>query len=136
MSYSDTPDRGAYVAPRGCVRRTISTECAVECRGHTHYIYDEKNVLQSFRSVYRRLSRESGFDISSHRFRHALATELMKSPDRNLKRMKDLLGHRNVSTTMKYIELDMEVAGKALEQGLALHTDITATRSLQSVTQA
>lgn len=103
---------------------------------NTHYIYDEKNVLQSFRSFYRRLSRESGFDISSHRFRHTLATELMKSPDRNLKLVKDLLGHRNVSTTMEYIELDMEVAGKALEQELVLHTDITATRSLQSLTQA
>ncbi len=103
---------------------------------HAHYIYDEKNVLQSFRSFYRRLSRESGFDISSHRFRHTLATELMKSPDRNLKLVKDLLGHRNVSTTMEYIELDMEVAGKALEQELVLHTDITATRSLQSLTQA
>ncbi|QUY47656.1 site-specific integrase [Serratia plymuthica] len=103
---------------------------------HTHHIYDEKNVLQSFRSFYRRLSRDSGFDISSHRFRHTLATELMKSPDRNLKLVKDLLGHRNVSTTMEYIELDMEVAGKALEQELVLHTDITATRSLQSLTQA
>ncbi|WP_420919259.1 site-specific integrase [Yersinia bercovieri] len=98
-------------------------------------MYDEKNVLQSFRSFYRRLSRDSGFDISSHRFRHTLATELMKSPDRNLKLVKDLLGHRNVSTTMEYIELDMEVAGKALEQELVLHTDITATRSLQSLTQ-
>lgn len=78
----------------------------------------------------------SGFDISSHRFRHTLATELMKSPDRNLKLVKDLLGHRNVSTTMEYIELDMGVAGRALEQELVLHTDITATKSLQSLTQA
>ncbi len=101
---------------------------------HTQYVYKEKNVLQSFRSFYRRLSRESGFDISSHRFRHTLATELMKSPDRNLKLVKDLLGHRNVSTTMEYIELDMEVAGKALEQELVLHTDITAIRSLQGLT--
>ncbi|CVA53381.1 Tyrosine recombinase XerC [Serratia marcescens] len=103
---------------------------------NTHYIYDEKNVLQSFRNFYRRLSRESGFDISSHRFRHTLATELMKSPDRNLKLVKDLLGHRNVSTTMEYIELDMGVVGRALEQELVLHTDITATKSLQSLTQA
>ena len=80
--------------------------------------------------------QESGFDISSHRFRHTLATELMKSPDRNLKLVKDLLGHRNVSTTMEYIELDMGVVGRALEQELVLHTDITATKSLQSLTQA
>ena len=99
---------------------------------HTHYIYDydEKNVLQSFRSFYRRLSRDSGFDISSHRFRHTLATELMKSPDRNLKLVKDLLGHCNVRTTMKYIELDMEVAGSALEQGFVLHTGIIITFSV------
>jgi site-specific recombinase XerC len=76
------------------------------------------------------LSRESSFDISSHRFRHTLATELMKSPDRNLKVLKDLLGHRNVRTTMKYTELDMEVAGSALEQGVVLHTDITITFSV------
>ncbi len=99
------------------------------------YSYDEKKVLQSFRSFYRRLSRECGFDISSHRFRHTLATELMKSPDRNLKLVKDLLGHRNVSTTMEYIELDMEVVGSVLEQELVLHTDITATRSLERLTQ-
>jgi len=101
---------------------------------HTQYVYSEKGVMQSFRSFYRRLSRECGFDVSSHRFRHTLATELMKAPDRNLKLVKDLLGHRNVSTTMEYIELDMEVAGKALEKELVLHTDITATRHLQSLT--
>ncbi|CAE1141672.1 site-specific integrase [Serratia rubidaea] len=101
---------------------------------HTQYVYSEKGVMQSFRSFYRRLSRECGFDVSSHRFRHTLATELMKAPDRNLKLVKDLLGHRNVSTTMEYIELDMEVAGQALEKELVLHTDITAARGLQSLT--
>ncbi|MGG4626818.1 tyrosine-type recombinase/integrase [Serratia odorifera] len=101
---------------------------------HTQYVYSEKGVMQSFRSFYRRLSRECGFDVSSHRFRHTLATELMKAPDRNLKLVKDLLGHRNVSTTMEYIELDMEVAGQALEKELVLHTDIAAARSLQSLT--
>jgi site-specific recombinase XerC len=54
----------------------------------------------------------------------------MKSPDRNLKVVMDLLGHCNVRTTMKYIELDMEVAGSALEQGGVLHTDITITFSV------
>lgn len=101
---------------------------------HTQYVYSEKGVMQSFRSFYRRLSRECGFDVSSHRFRHTLATELMKAPDRNLKLVKDLLGHRNVSTTMEYIELDMEVAGQALEKELVLHTDITAARGSQSLT--
>ena len=102
--------------------------------GSQPYTYNEKSVLQSFRSFYRRLSKECGFDISSHRFRHTLATELMKSPDRNLKLVKDLLGHRNVSTTMEYIELDMEVAGKALEQELVLYMDTGTLRTLQGLT--
>lgn len=89
----------------------------------TQYVYDEKSVQQSFRSFYRRLSRECGFDISSHRFRHTFATELMKSPDRNLKLVKDVLGHRNVSTTMEYIEMDLEVTGQTLEDELSLYID-------------
>lgn len=34
-----------------------------------------------------------------------------KAPDRNLKRLKDLQGHRSVTTTMEYIEMDLELAG-------------------------
>lgn len=101
---------------------------------HIPYVYNEKSLLQSFRSFYRRLSSECGFNISSHRFRHTLATELMKSPERNLQLVKDLLGHRSVNTTMEYIELDIEVAGKTLERELVLHTDIGVTKDLQSLT--
>ncbi|MDP1255169.1 site-specific integrase, partial [Klebsiella pneumoniae] len=55
---------------------------------------------QKIRSFFRRLSKECGFAVSPHRFRHTLATELMKAPERNLQLVKDLLGHRSVSTTM------------------------------------
>ncbi|PHM33523.1 integrase [Xenorhabdus innexi] len=47
----------------------------------------------------------------------------MKSPDRNLPMVKRLLGHRNVATTLEYIDLDMEVTGKTLERELGLYTD-------------
>ena len=40
------------------------------------------------------------------------ATELMKAPERNLQLVKDLLGHRSVSTTMEYVELKMDIVGK------------------------
>ncbi|ELQ9312326.1 site-specific integrase [Serratia marcescens] len=96
------------------------------------YVYDEKSVYQSFRSFYRRLSRECGFDVSSHRFRHTFATELMKSPDRNIKLAKEILGHRNVSTTMEYINLDLEVAGQILEEELALYTDFEVKKKNRS----
>ena len=52
------------------------------------------------------------------------AAELMKAPERNLQLVKDLLGHRSVSTTMEYVELKMDIVGKTLEEELSLHTDL------------
>jgi integrase len=102
------------------------------CPKGVQYVYDEKSVHQSFRSFYRRLSRECGFDVSSHRFRHTFATELMKSPDRNIKLAKDMLGHRSVSTTMEYINMDLDVAGQVLEDELALYTDLGVKKKTRS----
>ncbi|CAH6335455.1 tyrosine-type recombinase/integrase [Pantoea agglomerans] len=83
----------------------------------------EKPSLQPLRSFFRRLSKECGFDISPHRFRHTLATTLMSSPERNLQLVKGLLGHRNVSTTMEYVDISMDIVSKALEKEMALYTD-------------
>ncbi|EFE96166.1 hypothetical protein HMPREF0758_2100 [Serratia odorifera DSM 4582] len=80
--------------------------------------------IQPVRSFFTRLTKECGFKVTPHRFRHTLATEMMKSPDRNLAMVKNLLGHRSVSTTMEYIELDLKITGKALESELALYMDI------------
>ncbi|CDH04685.1 putative phage integrase (fragment) [Xenorhabdus bovienii str. oregonense] len=89
----------------------------------SRYKYDIDREKQQLRSFFRRLSRECDFAVSPHRFRHTMATTLMKSPDRNLPLVKRLLGHRNVATTMEYIDLDMEVTGKTLERELGLYTD-------------
>lgn len=88
------------------------------------YQYDADNALQSVRSFFSRLSKECGFAVSPHRFRHTLATELMKAPDRNLQLVRELLGHRSVTTTMEYIDMKMDIIGRTLENELALHTDI------------
>lgn len=101
-----------------------------------HVAWDEAKVRQKIRSFFRRLSKECGFAVSPHRFRHTLATELMKSPERNLQLVKDLLGHRSVSTTMEYVELKMDIVGKTLEAELSLHTDVTGERNLHLLTQA
>ncbi|CAM3618019.1 tyrosine-type recombinase/integrase [Rouxiella silvae] len=79
--------------------------------------------LQPIRSFFRRLSKECGFAVSPHRFRHTLATVLMMAPDRNLQLVKSMLGHRSLATTMEYIDINMDVAGKTLERELALYTD-------------
>ncbi|HCI9483938.1 TPA: tyrosine-type recombinase/integrase [Raoultella ornithinolytica] len=101
-----------------------------------HVAWDAAKVHQKIRSFFRRLSKECGFTVSPHRFRHTLATELMKSPERNLQLVKDLLGHRSVSTTMEYVELKMDIVGKTLEAELSLHTDVTGERNLHLLTQA
>lgn len=49
---------------------------------------------------------------------------MMKSPDRNLAMVKGLLGHRSVSTTMEYVELDLKITGQALENELSLYMDV------------
>ncbi|MDC9615004.1 site-specific integrase [Xenorhabdus khoisanae] len=95
----------------------------------SRYKYDIDREKQQLRSFFRRLSRECGFAVSPHRFRHTMATTLMKAPDRNLPLVKRLLGHRNVATTMEYIDLDMEVTGKTLERELGLYTDRSDERS-------
>ena len=100
--------------------------------------FDRNDVTvmhQKLRSFFRRLSKECGFAVSPHRFRHTLAKELMKAPERNLQLVKDLLGHRSVSTTMEYVELKMDIVGKTLEEELSLHTDLCVERELQLLTQ-
>jgi integrase len=87
------------------------------------YEYSEKSAFQKIRSFFRRLSDKLGYHVTPHRFRHTLATELMKSPDRNLHMVKDLLGHRNVNTTMEYVGLKLDVVGEALERELRVYTD-------------
>ncbi len=43
-----------------------------------------------------------------YRFRHTLATDLMKAPERNIHLTKCLLNHSNIQTTMSYIEADYD----------------------------
>lgn len=80
-------------------------------------------TLQPVKSFFRRLSKECVFAVSPHRFRHTLATELMKSPDRNLQMVKGLLGHRSITTTMEYIDINLDVTCRTLESELGLYLD-------------
>ncbi|MEB6540950.1 tyrosine-type recombinase/integrase [Serratia plymuthica] len=89
---------------------------------------DSEPAIQPVRSFFTRLTKECGFKVSPHRFRHTLATEMMKSPDRNLAMVKGLLGHRSVSTTMEYVELDLKITGQALEDELSLYMDVISMR--------
>ncbi|WP_153019633.1 site-specific integrase, partial [Pseudomonas aeruginosa] len=59
-------------------------------------------------AMYRKLTEKVGVRMTPHRFRHTLATDLMKTPERNIHLTKCLLNHSNIQTTMSYIEADYD----------------------------
>lgn len=72
-----------------------------------HYHGKEMNIDQ-VESMYRKLTDKIGVRMTPHRFRHTLATDLMKQPERNIHLTKSLLNHSNIATTMNYIEVDYD----------------------------
>ncbi|HAU6732967.1 TPA: site-specific integrase [Salmonella enterica subsp. enterica serovar Elisabethville] len=79
----------------------------------------EKMSVQTLRAFFRRLSKECGFNVSPHRFRHTIATEMMKQPDSNLQTVKALLGHSSVTTTLEYVDGNVDMVRAALEAKFA-----------------
>lgn len=47
--------------------------------------------------------------VSPHRFRHTVATELMRQTPENLYNVQKLLGHKDIQTTLGYIEFNPEM---------------------------
>ncbi len=82
--------------------------------GRQSYEGEEMSV-QTLRAFFRRLSKECGFKVSPHRFRHTIATEMMKQPDSNLQTVKTLLGHSSINTTLEYVDGNVDTVREALE---------------------
>ncbi|MDR9862464.1 site-specific integrase [Pseudomonas baetica] len=72
-----------------------------------HYRSTVMNIDQ-IEGMYRKLTREIGIRMTPHRFRHTLATDLMRQPERNIHLTKSLLNHSNIATTLSYIEVDYD----------------------------
>ena len=71
----------------------------------------EKGVYRgqpiSVRGIQKRIeyySRKSGIEVSCHRLRHTMATQLLNA-DANLVTIQDLLGHTRIRTTQRYCRL-------------------------------
>lgn len=75
----------------------------------------DSNQVEHF---FTKLGKQCKFKISPHRFRHTIATELMKSPERNLYLVKELLGHSSLDITMQYIEPDIEQIRNIIEYNI------------------
>ncbi|MDU8924339.1 tyrosine-type recombinase/integrase [Pasteurellaceae bacterium LIM206] len=58
--------------------------------------------------LFRVLSNLLGFKVSPHRFRHTIATQLMRNFD-NLYNVKQLLGHSDLKVTLSYVEYNTEM---------------------------
>jgi len=69
----------------------------------------EKNVLE----ICRKISIKSGIKFTPHMLRHTFA-RLMCDADLNLYKLKEILGHSNVSTTQIYLSVSKEGIKRSL----------------------
>ncbi|MDG2961683.1 tyrosine-type recombinase/integrase [Exercitatus varius] len=58
--------------------------------------------------IFRVISKHVNFTVSPHRFRHTAATQLMQNPE-NVYVTQKLLGHKDIKTTLSYIEHDVDM---------------------------
>lgn len=67
-----------------------------------------KTSVHQITHIFRCISKLVGFKSSPHRFRHTVATLLMHNPE-NVYVVQKLLGHKDISVTLGYIEHDVEM---------------------------
>nr|WP_310886339.1 TraI domain-containing protein [Pseudomonas syringae group genomosp. 7] len=67
-------------------------------------------------AMYKKLTNMTGTRMTPHRFRHTIASELMRQPERNIHITKNLLNHSNIATTMEYIELDYDLMREVINE--------------------
>lgn len=84
-------------------------------RFSSHYRSKIMNTDQ-VEGMYRKLIEKFGIRMTPHRFRHTLATDLMRQPERNIHLTKSLLNHSNVATTLGYIEVDYDHMRAVLQE--------------------
>lgn len=74
--------------------------------------YMVKGQVHSF---FYRLSKLITHKATSHAFRHTIGTTLMRQPERNLFLTKELLGHKDLRSTLRYLTPDVEQMRKFLD---------------------
>ncbi|RMN45580.1 Site-specific recombinase XerC [Pseudomonas syringae] len=80
-----------------------------------HYKREYMNSDQ-VEAMYKKLTNMTGTRMTPHRFRHTIASELMRQPERNIHITKNLLNHSNIATTMEYIEPDYDLMREVMNE--------------------
>ncbi|EGH04512.1 Phage integrase [Pseudomonas amygdali pv. aesculi str. 0893_23] len=80
-----------------------------------HYSRPQMNADQ-VEAMYKKLTAMTGVRMTPHRFRHTIASEMMRQPERNIHITKNLLNHSNIATTMEYIEPDYDVMREVMNE--------------------
>lgn len=65
-------------------------------------------------AIFRYLSEQLNFKVSPHRFRHTVATTILKNSN-NIYMAQKILGHQSIRTTMQYIGHDIELLRNGIE---------------------
>lgn len=74
-----------------------------------------KRTIQEMLKKYLELAKLDTKKYSIHKLRHTSATLLLKS-GANLMEIKELLGHKNISTTQKYLHINNEELEKCVQK--------------------
>jgi len=72
-------------------------------------------LVREIDHLFRRWLRKQGIEISAHQRRHSFATELMRQGV-NLRAIQELLGHKQLETTQRYLMVEVEHLRSAVEQ--------------------
>lgn len=78
-----------------------------------HFVRNE-TTEENVQAFFKRMSKNLGQPISSHRLRHTTATLLMRRFN-DPKAIQILLGHTNLSTTLEYVEVDVATMRKMVD---------------------
>jgi len=78
------------------------------------HLNGKKISHKSVPHVFDRWLKEAGLDISAHQLRHTFATQLLWA-GRDLRTIQRLLGHASLSTTERYLSVEMEQKRQAVD---------------------